>query len=160
MSPRKSILIAILSCAALSAGPVALAQHGHVLQNEKDVQWADGPPMLPPGAKMAVVDGNPRGKGLFAVRLKFPAGYQIPAHSHPADEHVVVLSGTFYMGMGDKLDREAGQALTTGGFAVMPAQKNHFAYTKEGATVLVYGIGPIEFTYVNPADDPRKAEKK
>jgi len=72
---------------------------------------------------------------------------------------VAVVSGALYMGMGDKLDKKAGHALGAGGFALMPANANHFAYTKEATTILLYGQGPVEFKYVNPADDPRAAKK-
>jgi mannose-6-phosphate isomerase-like protein (cupin superfamily) len=146
--------------AALLTGAVALAQHEHVFQNEQDVKWENAPPFLPPGAKLAVLEGNPGDKGQFTVRVMLPANYKVAAHSHPTDEHVVVLSGALYMGMGDKLDPGAGKALKGGGFALVPAKKNHYVYTKEATTILVYGMGPVEFNYVNPADDPRKAEKK
>ncbi len=159
MSPRMKTVV--VGCfAVLLTGAVALAQHEHVIQNEQDVKWENAPPLLPAGAKIAVLEGKPAEKGPFTIRLLLPANYKIPAHSHPTDEHVVVLSGALYMGMGDKLDAEAGKALKVGGFALMPAKKNHYAYTKEMTTVLVYGTGPVEFNYVNPADDPRKAEKK
>jgi uncharacterized ferritin-like protein (DUF455 family) len=69
---------------------------------------------------------------------------------------VTVLSGTLHMGMGDQLDPKSGKALTVGGFALMPAKMN----TKKGATILLHGIGPVEFNDVNPADDPRNAPKK
>jgi quercetin dioxygenase-like cupin family protein len=146
--------------AVLLTGAVALAQHDHIFQNEQDVKWENAPPFLPPGAKAAVLEGNPGEKAPFTVRIMMPANYKVPAHSHPTDEHVVVLSGALYMGMGDKLDTAAGKALKAGGFALVPAKKNHYAYTKEATTILVYGTGPVEFIYVNPADDPRKAEKK
>jgi len=106
------------------------------------------------------VDGNPGEKGLYAIRFMLPANYKVPAHWHPNDEHVVVLSGALYMGMGDKLDLKAGKALRAGGFALVPAKKHHYAYTKEATAILVYGMGPVEFTYVNPADDPRKSERQ
>ena len=159
MNVRTIAVTAFVLGAALSAGPVALAQHGHVLQNESEIKWVDAPPFLPPGAKMAVLHGDPGGKGLYSVRVKLPAGYRIPAHSHPTDEHVVVLSGTLYLGMGDKLE-EAGTALKPGGFALAPAGKHHYAYTKEPTTIQIYGMAPVEFIYVNPADDPRRAGKK
>ena len=57
--------------------------------------------------------------------------------------------------MGTKLDRKSGSALGVGGFALMPAHANHFAYTKVETTILLYGQGPVDFKYVNPADDPR-----
>jgi quercetin dioxygenase-like cupin family protein len=146
--------------AVLLLGPAAMAQHEHVLLNEQDIQWEDAPPLIPPGAKAAILQGNPSEKGLFTIRLKLPANYKVPAHWHPRDEHVVVLSGALYMGMGDKLDPKAGKAVKTGGFALVPAKKHHYAYTKEATTIQVYGMGPVEFTYVNPADDPRNADKK
>ena len=128
-----------------------------IFQNEHEAKWSDAPAMLPPGAKIDVVQGDPGGTALYTARLNFPANYKIPAHSHPTDEHVTVLSGTLYMGMGDKLDPEGGTALTVGGFALMPAKMNHYAYTKKATTILLHGMGPVEFIYVNSADDPRNA---
>jgi quercetin dioxygenase-like cupin family protein len=144
---------------ALLASSVALGQHDHIVQNESDVKWGDAPPFLPPGAKFAKVYGNPMEKEQYAVRMKLPAGYKVPAHSHPGDEHLVVLSGALYMGLGDKIDTEKGMPVKAGGIAMVPAKKTHFAYTKEETTFIVYGVGPIEFIYANPADDPRKKDK-
>ena len=127
----------------------------HVMQNTGAATWGPAPPLLPPGAQIAVLAGDPTKAGPFTVRLKFPANYDIPAHSHPTDEHVVVVTGALFAGMGTKLDRTAGVALVAGGFALMPAKATHFAYTKRETTILLYGQGPVEFTYVNPADDPR-----
>jgi quercetin dioxygenase-like cupin family protein len=152
-----SVAVAGVLVTIAPARPAADDPHKmHILQNESEIHWVDGPPFLPPGAQMAVVHGDPRGKEMYAVRAKLPANYKIPAHSHPGDEHVVVLSGSVYMGKGDKLDPDGGKQLKVGGFALMPAKMNHYAYTKEEATLLVYGIGPMDITYVNPADDPRK----
>ena len=107
------------------------------------------------GAQIAVLAGDPTKAVPYTVRLKFPANYEIPAHSHPTDEHVAVVSGEFFVGMGTKLDKKAGVALGVGGFALMPANANHFAYTTSETTIVLYGQGPVEFKYVNPADDPR-----
>jgi uncharacterized RmlC-like cupin family protein len=71
---------------------------------------------------------------------------------------VVVVSGALHIAMGDKLDRKAGTTLPVGGFALMPAGMNHFAFTNEPTTIVLYGIGPVDFKYVNPADDPRNAK--
>ena len=127
----------------------------HVMQNLSEAQWGPAPPFLPAGAQIAVLAGDPTRAVPYTVRLKFPANYDIPAHSHPGDENVAVVSGQFFMGMGTKLDRKAGLDLGVGGFAFMPANANHFAYTKGEATVLLYGIGPVDFKYVKPGDDPR-----
>jgi NAD(P)-dependent dehydrogenase (short-subunit alcohol dehydrogenase family) len=96
----------------------------------------------------------------FGIRLKFPVGYAIPAHSHPTDENVVVVSGALTFGMGDKLigDDTKNKTLTAGGFALMPAGMNHYAFTTtQETTIVLYGQGPVEIKYVNPADDPRNA---
>lgn len=108
---------------------------------------------------MAVLSGDPAKQGIFAVRLKMPAGYKIPAHSHPTDEFVTVISGDLSLGMGDKLDPAKGAALQAGGFANAPAGMNHYAWSKAGAVVQIIAQGPFGMTYVNPADDPRIAGK-
>jgi quercetin dioxygenase-like cupin family protein len=160
----KSFMQAIAVAAILSGTSCCVlnAQSSeHVIAAPSDAKWGPAPPMLPPGAQIAVLAGNPMGTGLYAVRLKFPAHYAIPAHSHPTDEHVVVVSGRLSFGMGDKLDRAAkgNKTLPTGGFALMPANMNHFAYAgSEETTIILYGQGPVEFKYVNPADDPRNAK--
>jgi quercetin dioxygenase-like cupin family protein len=103
------------------------------------------------------------GQGAYTIRLKFPAKYAIPAHSHPTDENVVVVSGSLTFGMGDKLATGAGtnKTLSPGGFALMPANMNHYAFTTAmgETTIVLYGQGPVEFKYVNPADDPRNKMK-
>ena len=111
--------------------------------------------MLPAGAQIAVLAGDPGKSAPYTVRLKFPANYAIPAHSHPTDEHVVIIGGELFFGMGGKLDKTTGKGLGVGGFALMPANMNHYAYTKAETTIVLYGQGPVEFKYVNPADDPR-----
>ena len=129
----------------------------HVLQTPAETQWGPAPPLLPAGAEIAVLAGDPTKAVPYTIRLKFPAHYAIPAHSHPTDEHVVIVSGSLTFGMGDKLTKETGnKTLTAGGFALMPAHMNHYAYTADQeTTIILYGQGPVEFKYVNPADDPR-----
>ncbi len=120
-----------------------------------DHQYGPAPDSLPAGAQLAVLNGDPGKEGPFTIRLRFPAGYSIAAHSHPVDEVVTVISGNVSLGMGDRLDRSAGTALGAGGFLAMKARQNHYAFTDSGATVQVSAQGPFEITYVNPADDPR-----
>jgi hypothetical protein len=147
----------------LTAASVAIrADHPPAGQNLKDATWGPAPPLLPKGAEIAVLDGDPTKPVLYAVRLKFPANYAIPAHSHPTDEHVVVTSGALMFGMGDVLDKRSSTntKLTVGGFVDASANMNHFAFTRdEETTIVLYGVGPVEFNYVNPNDDPRRARK-
>jgi quercetin dioxygenase-like cupin family protein len=141
----------------LSIGLFVNAQKPHVLSDPKDTSWTPAPPMLPQGAQMAVLTGDPTKSAAYAIRLKFPANYAIPAHSHPTDENVVVVSGAVTWGMGDKLNKAgaSNKTLPVGGFASMPANVNHFAYTTQESTIILFGQGPVEFKYVNPSDDPR-----
>ena len=127
----------------------------HVMLTTGDLKWVDGPPTLPAGAKAAGMEGNAKEPGLFTMRLKFPANYKISPHWHPADEHVTVISGTFYMGAGEKFEESAAKELPTGSFVVMPMKQAHFAMTKGETVVQLHGMGPWGITYVNPADDPR-----
>ena len=155
-------IASVFTAAAILCGsaPPMLAQaHSHLIQTPSEAAWGPAPPMLPPGAKIAVLSGDPTKPVAYSVRLKFPANYVIPAHSHPTDENVVVVSGTVTFGIGDRLAKGAAgnKTLTTGGYVLAPANMNHFAYTTAETTIVLYGQGPVEFNYVNPADDPRKA---
>jgi quercetin dioxygenase-like cupin family protein len=129
--------------------------NGHQMISPNGLKWAEIP-SLPPGAKIAVIEGPMSEAVPFTVRLKFPANYQIPAHSHPAVERVTVLSGTFNMGVGDKLDTQKSMSLAPGSMMILQPKINHFAWTKEEVVVQLNGTGPWGVTYVNPADDPGK----
>jgi quercetin dioxygenase-like cupin family protein len=149
--------ISFLCLLPFAAIPAQTQASPHILAAPEDANWRPTT-MLPAGTQVAVLTGDPTKPGPFAVRLKFPAHFSIPAHWHPADEHVIVTSGTLTFGMGDKLDRTAAtnKTLTTGGFAVMPATMHHFAFTgDQETTVVMYADGPLRINYINPADDPR-----
>ena len=120
-----------------------------------DLKWADVP-SLPPGAKIAVIEGPPSEAVPFTVRVKFPADYKIPAHWHPIVERVTVLSGTFNIGLAHQLDPQKTTALGHGSVIIMQPQTNHFVWTTEETVIQAHGTGPGGITYVNPADDPRK----
>ncbi len=137
----------------------AAAAPKHVMITPFDLQWGDPPPSIPPGAKLAVLYGDPSKAGPFVIRVKSPDGYKIPAHWHPTGEYITVLSGTFYMGTGDKLDEAKGAALPAGGFSAMPAKMRHFVWSKGESEIEIHSMGPFQITYVNPADDPRNAKK-
>jgi quercetin dioxygenase-like cupin family protein len=124
------------------------------------VKWGPGPAFLPAKARFAVLQGDPGKSGVYTIRLRLPAGYVIKSHFHPNEEEVTVLSGTFLVGMGDTLKARGTQRFTAGGFITVPKDAHHYAMSR-GVTVLqLHGEGPFEITYVNPADDPRNAQKK
>jgi quercetin dioxygenase-like cupin family protein len=136
----------------------ATAEH-HLVLTPADLKWSDAPPGLPPGAKMAVLSGDPGKKGMFTVRLQAPAGYKIMPHRHPTAEHITVISGTFHVGAGEKFDEAAGKEVPAGSYVVMPAEMAHYAWSSEETIVQIHSTGPFQIKYVNPADDPRNAKK-
>ena len=145
-----------LACLVSAALPAGAADPPHGMFTPSEIKWGDAPPMAPKGAKLAVLYGDPNKDGLFVVRAKLPANYRIAAHSHPTDEVVTVLSGTLFVGMGDKLAPASAKAFPAGSLVVTPAKTNHYVLTKQPTVIEVSAMGPLQFTYVNPADDPSK----
>ena len=139
-----------------SDAPPPAASSPHVMSATAEITYGDAPPVLPPGAKLAVVSGDPSKAEPFTLRLQMPAGYRIAPHWDPTDEHVTVLSGTFALGMGEKFDQAGLKDLAAGGYSNLSAAMPHFAVAKTAATVQVHGMGPFVVNYVNPADDPSK----
>jgi quercetin dioxygenase-like cupin family protein len=149
-----SVIFAAASSSAPGSG-TGSANHPMVMSGD-DVKWGDAPAVLPAGAQLAVLEGDPSGKGLYTVRLKMPDGYQIKPHTHPVAEEVTVLNGTFNVGMGKTFAASGGSAIGTGGFGSMPANTPHFAWTTGETTIQIHGMGPFAMTYVNAADDPSR----
>ena len=98
---KRTIAVIIAGTFAAAGASVGLwAQaHNHVIQAPTETKWGPAPPMLPPGAEIAVLSGDPSKPSAYTVRLKFPANYAIQAHSHPTDENVVVTTGALTFGM-------------------------------------------------------------
>lgn len=124
-----------------------------------DIVWKDGPPSLPKGAQIAVLEGDPTKEGPFVFRVKVPDGYRIPPHTHPKTERVTVISGTFHIGMGDKFDPKATTAMPAGTYGFWEAGMKHFVWTKGETVVQFHGTGPWSIQYLNPDDDPRNQKK-
>jgi quercetin dioxygenase-like cupin family protein len=101
---------------------------------ESDLKWSDTKPPLLPGAKVAVVEGNPKTTGHFTLRIKFPPYYKIPPHTHPVDERTLVLKGVINIGFGDVLDTTNAKRLTPGCFYLNPAGVHHYFFTSAEET--------------------------
>jgi quercetin dioxygenase-like cupin family protein len=127
----------------------------HVMHVPTDLTWVDGPASLPHGAKVAMLEGDMSKPAPFTVRAKIPANYKIPPHFHPGVEHVTVLSGSCYMGVGDILDESMATKLPVGGFSALEIGTHHYFFTKEECEIQIHGVGPWGITYINPKDDPR-----
>jgi quercetin dioxygenase-like cupin family protein len=150
---KRSLLAAAIFVCAVTAGG-ALAQQATIVADD-GVKW--GPALsLPAGAQQSVLLGDPSKEGPYVARVKFPAGYKVAPHTHPIDENVTVISGTFHVGMGEKFDEGKGQAVKAGGFLQVPKGQPHFAWASQDTVIQVHGVGPGGIGYVDAADDPRK----
>lgn len=123
------------------------------------IPWRDGPPSLLPGAKMAILEGDPEKEGFFTMRLKLPDGFRVLPHWHPKTERLTVIQGIVNLGTGDRYEAGATQPLSAGTYSSMPPKMTHFAWMKGETILQLSGIGPWEVVYVNPADDPRRGAK-
>jgi hypothetical protein len=145
-------------CAPDAANADKEGEHGqgHVTLTPDKLQWA-AIPVLPPGAKLAVVNGDPTKPGeSYVFRLQLPDGYKVPPHWHPTDENVTVLQGAMSFGTGERFDASALKEAPAGSFTRMPKEMRHFAVARGQTVIQLHGIGPFEIHYVNPSDDPRK----
>lgn len=145
----------------VSAAPkkAAMSMPSHVAMAPAAMKWSDGPPSLPAGAKICVLEGDPGQKGFFVMRAKMPGGYRVLPHWHPTRERVTVISGTFGFGMGDTFDAAKGQTLPAGGFVYLDAKMHHYAWTEGETEIQVDAMGPFAVNYVDPKDDPSKMKK-
>ena len=111
---------------------------------------------FPPSVRLAAVVGQPSGKGPYLVRVKVPHGVKLMPHKHPEDRIYTVISGVFYIGLGDRFDADKLEAYAPGDVIVLPGNTSHFHWAKAGEYVTqVSAIGPLGIEYGNPKDDPR-----
>ncbi len=157
---RKTLIvvssIALTVLALAPAASMAVEKDGHLMVKPDQLEW--GPVgSMPPGATAAVLEGDPSKAEDFTMRIKFPANYVIPVHTHPAVERVTVLEGTLYFAVGDTFDRAAAQGFGPGALAVMDVGVPMYGFTgDEPAVIQLNGRGPWGIDYVNPEDDPRQ----
>jgi quercetin dioxygenase-like cupin family protein len=149
----------IIAAAVIALAGAAWAQHAADITIKPDtLKWVDVP-ALPKGAQTATLVGDPTKPGeLYVIRLKFPANYQVPPHTHPyAQQILTVISGDFALGHGDKFEKK-GELLKPGTVVIHSAMNPHYVWTGNGETILeAAGIGPaVGINYLNSADDPRK----
>lgn len=121
--------------------------------------WADEP-ILPKGAKSALLVGDPNKAGVFIAYLKFPPRYEIPPHTHPFAEVITVLSGKLGNGVGEKFDARKGDVLNAGASFALPAGHAHFVWTTDEETIVeLIATGPWDIAYADPKEDPRNRSK-
>jgi hypothetical protein len=142
----------------LAVSLVVVLAHPAFAQNAftpDQVKYGPAPPSLPPGAQLAVLEGDPMASsGDYTVRVKMPDGYRIAPHTHPSRENVTVLSGTLTVGMGDKFDASKMMSFGAGSFAYLDPSMHHYAAASGETVIQIHGMSPLKVNYINPADDP------
>jgi hypothetical protein len=123
----------------------------------EDIEWKAFA-AFPPSARLAVMVGQPSQKGPYTVRVKLPHDVKLMPHKHPEDRVYTVISGVFYIGLGDHFDANKLQAYPPGAVIILPGDTFHFHWAKSGEYVTqVTAVGPLGMEYMNPNDDPRSA---
>jgi quercetin dioxygenase-like cupin family protein len=121
----------------------------------EDVDWKPFA-AFPPSVRLAVIVGRPSEPGVYTIRVKAPHGVKLMPHKHPEDRVYTVISGVFYIGLGEKFDADKLMAYPPGAVIVLPGNTAHFHWAKSSEYVTqVTGIGPLGLEYVNLEDDPR-----
>jgi len=124
----------------------------------EDIDWQPFPAFTP-SVRLAVIVGQPSEPGPYVVRVKVPGGVKLMPHRHPEDRIYTVMSGVFYIGLGDQFDGDKVRAYPAGSVIVLPGNTSHFHWAKAGEYVTqVTAIGPLGLEYLDPGDDPRELE--
>lgn len=144
------VTVAVVSTLALGAtlGAPAEATKQVTVLTPKDIRWVT-PPEYTDGRQRAYLRGDSRKGGDWVDRVKIPGNAHVRAHTHPHDEVVTVIEGTWYLGVGDRSDETKLKACPAGSLIVIPAGVPHFLATKEGPVIVqVSGQGLFRTEYV------------
>jgi quercetin dioxygenase-like cupin family protein len=124
----------------------------------EDVAWKPFP-AFPTSVRLAVIVGRPSEGGPYTIRVKVPHGEKLMPHRHPEDRVYTVISGVFYIGLGDVFDADKLHAYPPGAVIVLPGDTPHFHWAKSGEYVTqVSAIGPLGLEYLSAKDDPRSRD--
>jgi len=124
----------------------------------EDIDWKPFP-AFPASVRLAIVVGHPSELGPYVIRVKAPSGVKLMPHRHPEDRVYTVISGVFYIGLGDQFDPDKLHAYAPGSVIVLPGDTAHFHWAKSGEYVTqVTAIGPLGLEYLSAKDDPRSQQ--
>jgi len=143
-SLMRTALIALLLAASVLNGQTPPNPETPIGLTPDAIVWTDGPPTLPPGSKMAVLEGNPKMEGMFTMRVRIPAGSAIPPHWHPRPERVTILSGAVDLGFGSVANAGKVRVYRAGSFYVNPPRVMHYLFFSEATEMQMTGEGPWE----------------
>jgi quercetin dioxygenase-like cupin family protein len=145
-SMRTFAALLLLTCAAWSQQPADTTTH-HQFVTKSTLQWSA---MAIPHLEMAVISGDPKVAGPFVIRIRAAHDQEVPAHWHPADEHVTVIGGMFGLGTGERFEKSALRNMAAGDYVRLSTGTRHFAWFKKDTVVQLHGEGPFVINWVDP----------
>jgi quercetin dioxygenase-like cupin family protein len=144
----KGLIFAVLAVAALTLMLADTNKKEIIAFTPQQVRWFT-PPYYTDGRERAQLLGDSSQGGAWVDRVKLPAGKRVLAHTHPQDELVTVIEGTWYLGEGTKFNLINLKGYPAGSFIVIPAGVPHFVAAKEGAVIVqLNGNGKFHTDYV------------
>jgi hypothetical protein len=153
MSPKQAVILTESTKGTVRPHQPGQAVFRAILPEEID--WKPFP-AFPPSVRLAVVVGEPLQDGPYTIRVKVPRDVKLMPHRHPEDRIYTVISGIFYIGMGDHFDPENLVAYPPGAVIILPGNTSHFHWAKSGDYITqVTAIGPLGMEFINSKDDPR-----
>ena len=121
----------------------------------EDIEWKPFS-AFPPSVRLAVVVGQPSEAAPYTIRVRVPHGVKLMPHKHPEDRVYTVISGVFYIGLGDQFDADKLQVYPPGSVVILPGNTYHFHWAKSSEYITqVTAIGPLGLEYFNEKEDPR-----
>jgi quercetin dioxygenase-like cupin family protein len=121
----------------------------------EDVDWKPFP-AFPPSVRLAVLVGQPSEPGLYTIRVKALHGAKLMPHKHPEDRVYTVISGVFYIGLGEEFDASKLEAYPPGAVIILPGNTPHFHWAKSGEYITqITAMGPLGLEYLSAQNDPR-----
>jgi mannose-6-phosphate isomerase-like protein (cupin superfamily) len=141
-------LLASIGTALLVAVPLGAQQPetepspgpGTLLLNAEAIPYEE----IAPGVERAILFGDPLAEGEpFVFRLRITGSFEMEPHTHPVPEHMTVLSGRLFVGIGEVMDRSAAVGYGPGSFVWVDADVPAFMWAEGETVVQIHGIGPL-----------------
>jgi len=139
----------------LSAAAAAQTAASVVALTPAEMKWTSQGAYARPGMEQTNLVGDPAKPGPYTMRLRFPKGYRVEAHTHPDSREVTIISGVFATGYGEKFDSEKLKVLPAGSFYTEPANFPHFIEIREETVLQVSGTGPSGRLYIDRPDESK-----
>jgi quercetin dioxygenase-like cupin family protein len=155
---RKSLTVVALGLLACAGASAQQLPEGVVIFDPAKATWApSATPGSPAGLEQVIIYGHPTKAGPYLVQTKFPPNFVAQAHTHPDNRFGTVISGTWYVGFGDKFDESKLIPLAPGSSYTEPTDVAHFLATKGASAIVQFsGTGPSRVIWADPAQVPAK----